>query len=466
MTWLLVISILIVLVLISTLLSAAESALSELPRSELSDLADDHPKNRFLPGIAQNAEGHEHSVKFARAGSETIATALLAVWLTDRMDGPWLALLITAIVMLLVHFLLSGSSARSIGHAHPQATLRAVSWLVRGVRVITGILADLLTAIGDSVTPSRTARSGSLSSEEQLLSMVDEATEDDVLQEEDRELIHSIFDFSDRLVREVMVARTDMVTIDAETTLNEALTELLDAGFSRAPIVGRDSDDIRGVAYQKDLSREILRGSAPAQGTVATLARPATFVPESLNASELLRRMQRESTHFAIVIDEYGGVAGLVTIEDLIEELVGEISDEHDRDTDDVELLPDGRMRVSSRMSTSDLGELLDIEIDDEDVDSVGGLVSKELGKIPKLGDRVVVHGLELTADRVGRRHRVTEISVRMLGENEDKDAWPGGLEDSLTRVLDDREESPHGRLYSQRQQQHHRNQSIAEDTQ
>lgn len=439
MTWFLVISILVVVVLISTLLSAAEAALTELPRAEISDLADERSNNRFLPGIARNPEGHEHSVKFTRAGTETIATALLAVWLTEQIDRPWLALAITAVVMLVSHFLLSGSSAKSIGRAYPHLTVGALAALIRASRVLTGLVADLLTAIGDSVTPNRRSRSGSLSSEEQLLSMVDEAAEDDVLEEEDRELIHSIFDFSDRLVREVMVARTDMQTVDADASVSEALTELLEAGISRAPIIGRDSDDVRGIAYQKDLARELLRGNPIVSPSVSTVARPATFVPESLGASDLLRRMQRESTHFAIVIDEYGGVAGLVTFEDLIEELVGEISDEHDRDTDEIELLADGGMRVSSRMSTTELGELFDIEIDDEDVDSVGGLLSKELGKIPVLGDRVTVGELELVADRVGRRHRVTEVTVRLVGSPSKPDTLAGPLEDSLTGVLDDR---------------------------
>ncbi|MDJ1369820.1 hemolysin family protein [Gulosibacter molinativorax] len=444
MTWFLVISILIVLVLISTLLAAAQAALAQLPRADIAELSEERPGNRFLMGIAANPEGHEHAVTFTRAGTETLATALLAVWFTDRSGQPWIAFAVTAVVMLVVHFLLSGSSAKSIGRAHPQKTVSALSWLIRAARVLTGVIADLLTAIGDSVTPNPTPRSGSLSSEEQLLSMVDEAAEDEVLEDEDRELIHSVFDFSDRLVREVMVARTDMHTVDADSTVAQALGELLDDGISRAPIIGRDSDDVRGVAYQKDLSREMLHGGTRGAGTVLTVARPATFVPESLGASELLRRMQRESTHFAIVIDEYGGVAGLVTFEDLIEELVGEINDEHDRDTEEIELLASGAMRVSSRMSTSELGELFDIEIDDEDVDSVGGLMSKALGKIPVLGDRVVVDGLELTADRVGRRHRVTEVSVRFIGTRESGSGLSAPLQDSLTGVLDDRTSKLH----------------------
>lgn len=438
------ISIIVVLVLISTLLSAAEAALAELPRSEVTELAEDRPKNRFLGGISRNYEGHEHSVKFTRAGTETLATALLAVWLSETMGSLWLAFVVTAAVMLVVHFLLSGSSARSMGRAHPHATVSALSWLIRATRVTIGLVADLLMAVGDSVTPNRMSRSGSLSSEEQLLSMVDEAAEDEVLEEEDRELIHSIFDFSARLVREVMVARTDMHSVDAESNVAEALEQLLDGGISRAPIIGRDSDDVRGVAYQKDLAREMLRSGPHGNALVTSVARPATFVPESLAASDLLRRMQRESTHFAIVIDEYGGVAGLVTFEDLIEELVGEISDEHDRDTEEIELLADGGMRVSSRMSTTELGELFDIEIDDEDVDSVGGLLAKALGKIPVLGDRALVERLELVADRVGRRHRVTEISVRFIGEIQRNDALHTPLEDSLTGVLDDRSESHH----------------------
>lgn len=440
MTWLLVVSITAVLVLVSAVFAAGQAALTELARSDLEDLAEQNPRKRSLLAIANNPDGHEDAMAFARVASETVATALVAVWLTRNLDQAWLALLIAASVMLFVRFLLSGAIAVPIGRSRPQATLRMIGWLARGARLTIGPVADLFVAIGDSMTPTRAGRAGTLASEEQLLSMVDEATEDEVLDEEDRELIHSIFAFSDRLVREVMVARTDMVTVDASATLSEALYGLLDAGFSRAPIVGRDSDDVRGIVYQKDLARVLLGGTLPNTSTVESVSRPATFIPESLGASELLRRMQRESTHFAIVIDEYGGVAGLATIEDLIEELVGEISDEHDRATEEVELLDDGGMRLSSRMSTSELGELFDIELDEEDVDSVGGLLAKELGKIPVLGDRAVVQGLELTADRVGRRHRVTEITVRVVGSPEDRMRLPGPLRDSLTGVLDDRD--------------------------
>lgn len=442
MSWLLAVGIAVALVLVSAVLAAIEAALAELPRSDVAELAEDHPDNRFLPGIAANPEGHQQAAAFTRAGTEAVATALLAVWLTQVLAEPWLALVITAAVMLLVHVLLTGSTAKSVARAHPRETLRPLAWFVRLTRVLTSPVADLLTTIGDSFTPGRHSRQGAFSSEEQLLSMVDEATEDEVLDEEDRELIHSIFDFSDRLVREVMVARTDMITIDAQAPLADALRELLEFGISRAPITGRDSDDIRGILYQKDLARELMRrgGEQPSLVNRAeSLARPATFVPESLRANELLRRMQRESTHFAIVVDEYGGVAGLVTIEDLIEQLVGEISDEHDRATDDIELLADGGMRISSRMSTSDLGELFDLELEEEDVDTVGGLLGKELGKIPVLGDRAVVQGLEITADRVGRRHHVTEVTVRLVGGVAQAPRGGGALTDSLTGVLEDR---------------------------
>jgi CBS domain containing-hemolysin-like protein len=385
-----------------------------LSRGDVIDEAEGLARPERLLRISENMSGHREATGFARISAETLATVLISVWLTSIVSEAWLAFLIAAIVMLAAHILFTGSAPRSIGRTHPKQTLRYLGWLARACRVTIGPVSDLLGALGDIVTPSSGHRGATVSSEEQLLSMVDAAAEQEVLDEDDRELIHSVFDFSDRLVREVMVARTDMITVDADATASEALGELLKVGISRAPIVGRDSDDIRGIAYQKDLARHVLEHPTSTL-TAEGVARPATFVPESLAADELLRRMQRESNHFAMVVDEYGGIAGLVTLDDLIEELVGEISDEFDRASDEYELLSDGSLVVSSRMGLSDLGELLDLELENEDVDSVGGLLTMALERIPQLGDQAVVGRLSLLADRVGRRHRVTRIQVRVV---------------------------------------------------
>ena len=441
MIWLAVVVAVVALVLVAALVAAAEAALGVLSRAELEELAREARRSTALHRIGADAEAHASALSFARIGLETIAAVLVALALSRTFESAWLAFVVAVAVMLVVGFVLIGSSPRSIGRAHPRGTVRALAGLVRGVRIVLGPVADLLVSIGDAVTPGRPARSDSLTSEEQLLSLVDEAAELEVLDEEDRELIHSVIVFGDRYVRELMVARTDMLSVDAERTVQEALRELLDAGISRAPVIGRDADDVRGVVYQKDLARALLVAGADPGAPVTGFARPAEFVPESMPADALLRRMRRETTHLAIVVDEYGGVAGLATIEDLLEELVGDIADEYDRNSAAVELVDDGSLRVPSRAPTGELGELFDIEIDDDDVDSVGGLLAKRLGKVPEAGDSVITHGLELVAERVGRRGRVTTVRVRPVAATARRhEDYGGPLPDSLEHALDDRD--------------------------
>jgi CBS domain containing-hemolysin-like protein len=247
-----------------------------------------------------------------------------------------------------------------------------------------------------------------------LLSIVDEATELDVLEEGDRELIHSIFEFNDTVVREVMIPRTDMVTIDAGASIGTAMSLFLNKGVSRIPVIDDDVDDVKGVLYLRDVAKLTFERPLDADSvTVVQIARPALFVPESKKADTLLRQMQAESNHLAMVVDEYGGIAGLVSLEDLIEELVGDISDEYDHEVALVESVGQGRFRVSARLPVDELGELFGIELDDDDVDSVGGLLSKALGRLPIAGSRVSTSGLVLTAERTeGRRKRLSTVLV------------------------------------------------------
>src|SRR5690606_22128335 len=213
-------------------------------------------------------------------------------------------------------------------------------------------------------------------------------TELDVLEEEDRELIHSIFEFNETVVREVMVPRTDMITIDGTASPEVTMAKFLATGVSRMPVIGDDIDQVLGIVYLKDLARELHERTLDATAvTAADLARPASFAPESQKADSLLRQMQLQSNHLAMVVDEYGGIAGLVTLEDLIEELVGEISDEYDRAAPEVEPLGGGVYRVAARMSIDELGDLFGLELEDDEVDSVGGLLTKAVGRLPVVGD-------------------------------------------------------------------------------
>jgi Mg2+/Co2+ transporter CorC len=234
-------------------------------------------------------------------------------------------------------------------------------------------------------------------------------------EEFEQDLIDSVEEFGETIVREIMVPRVDMATIRDDATLTAAMEFFLKSGFSRLPIVGKTVDEVTGILYLKDLARILHEGDKKsAKRLVSEVSRKVVFTPESLAVEDLLQQMQSNATHIAIVIDEYGGVAGLVTLEDVIEELVGEIADEYDEGEDDLVELEDGGYRVAARYSLIDLGELFEIELDDEDVDSVGGLLAKELGRLPMRDDEITFSGLTFKADRIeGRRKRLVSVVVQ-----------------------------------------------------
>lgn len=267
-----------------------------------------------------------------------------------------------------------------------------------GLRVLK-ILAPIIKSINILFTP---------------LSLPTEETEDF-----EAELIESVEELSETTAREIMVPRIDMATVTAEETLDESMTVFFRHGFSRLPVIGKNLDDIRGVLYIKDVAKLIHENpSKAASETAVGIAREAIFVPESKPVDDLLQELQRSSTHIALIVDEYGGVAGLATMEDVIEEIVGNISDEYDNDLPEIETLKDNWVRVSARLSLFDLGEHFDIELEDEDVDSVGGLLAKELGRLPGLNDQIQFSGLMIKAERIeGRRKRVITALVRMTDE-------------------------------------------------
>jgi CBS domain containing-hemolysin-like protein len=254
--------------------------------------------------------------------------------------------------------------------------------------------------------------------------MVDEAASHDLIEEDDRELIHSVFEFTDTYVREVMVPRTDMITLDAAASIRDALALFLDRGVSRIPVADDEADDIVGVLYLKDLVQFGFDERAGWRDAPASrIARPPVFVPESMRAETLLQQMKRDAVHVCIVVDEYGGVAGLVTLEDIIEELVGEIADEYDPRTTEATELEPGKYRVSARMPVEDVGELFDIELDDEDVDSIGGLLGKVLGRVPQPGASVEYEGLVLTGGTSrGRGRGIATVFIEKAPERNETD--------------------------------------------
>ena len=403
----------VLLVVLGGLLAAADAALSVVSRTDLVEMALSSRSRTSLLAISNDVGTHLNAINFMRVVSETTAAVLVSLTFAYAFGEWWLALLFSALIMTAVSFVLVGSSPRSVGRAHSRGILVFSAPVVRGVRIALGPIANALVAIGNRVTPGR-PKTATFSSEEQLLSMVDEATELDVLEEDDRELIHSIFEFNDTVVREVMIPRTDMVTIERDDTIAAAMSLFLSKGVSRIPVIGDDVDEVLGVLYLRDVARlSFEKPKAVSTTTAVDLARPALFVPESQKADDLLRVMQLESNHLAMVVDEYGGIAGLATLEDLIEELVGDISDEYDSAPDEYEELDDGSYRVSARLPIDALGDLFGIELDDEDVDSVGGLLTKAVGRLPVIGSTATVSGLILRAERTeGRRKQLVTVIV------------------------------------------------------
>lgn len=402
------------LVALGGLMAALDAAITSLPRSDIERISRSARFQKSLDAISRDTGAHLNAINFVRISFETTAAVLVTLALARLTPELWQALLLAALVMSAVSFVLVGVSPRSVGRAQAERLLRLAAPVARFVRVILGPLAGILVGLGNRVTPGR-VRPGGITTERELLSVVDEATEREVLEEDDRQLIHSVFEFGDTVVREVMVPRTDMYTVPADASIDEALTLFLRFGVSRMPVLVDDIDETDRVLYLRDVAEALARRLSDDTATVPSvseLARPAILVPESMNVDELLRLMQRNSIHLAMVVDEYGGVAGLVTLEDVIEELVGDISDEYDRaDQDVVELTP-GRYRVNSRVAVDELGELFGLDLDDDDVDTVGGLVVKALGRLAGRGDVVEAHGLRFEIEQLGRRKRLETVVV------------------------------------------------------
>ena len=422
----------LVLVAFGGLMASVDSALSVQSRTEIAVLARTSRFRGSLEAIAADIGAHLNAVNFVRLLAETTAAVLVTLAFESIFTDWWWSLILAALIMTGVSFVLVGASPRSVGRAHAAGILAFSAPLVHAARVLLGPVAAGLVALGNRVTPSR-ARSAPVSSEAQLLSIVDEATLLDVLEEDDRELIHSIFEFNETVVREVMIPRTDMVTLDTADSIRTAMTTFLGRGVSRIPVLDPAADDdVVGVLYLRDVARFGFERPLDAERvTVGEIVKPAAFVPESKKADTLLAQMQAESNHLAMVVDEYGGIAGLVTLEDLIEELVGDISDEYDRDVPLFEDLGDGRWRVSARLALDELGELFGLDLDDDDVDTVGGLVQKALGRLPETGSVAHSDGLVLTADRTeGRRKRLVTVVV-------ERDASLLEVEDAFAETAD-----------------------------
>jgi putative hemolysin len=419
-----VVLLIVVLVLLaaSALLALAETSLVRMSRAKALALVEDGRRGaKMLLRLTENPQGFLNPVLLLVLICQLVVATLVGI-LASNWFGAW-GVAAATVFEIVVIFVLGEAVPKNWAVHHPERaalfSAPLVSALVRfwPVRILSGALIGLANLL----IGQQGQYLGSHVTESELLAMADVALEGDVIETGERALIHSIIEFGDTVVREVMVPRPDMVTVGADETVEAVLERALEVGFSRLPAVEQQVDDVVGIAYTKDMIRTVRSGQGG--DAVRSHLRAAHFVPETKRVSDLMREMQAETFHLAVVVNEYGGTAGLVTLEDLIEELVGEIVDEFDVEEAPVERLDSGELRVSARLAVDEVNELIDASLPTGAWDTVGGLVFDLLGHVPIAGESVTVDGLRLVVDRVnGRRiERVRIVPVAVAASESDR---------------------------------------------
>ena len=407
------------LILIAAYMAASEAALMRVGRIRVRYLAEKK---------VRNAEKLEKLLKEPNLFLPELLLMALVVQLTSASLATWLTTKLThnAALGVTVGTAVITAMMFTFGELVPKAAAsqssERVSLFVAGpISVLSKILRPLAwvfewIAVGFLKIFRIEKLKGEMivTDEGEILTMVTAAEEHDVIEEEEKVMIHSVFEFGDTVAREVMVPRPDMVILPADATVEDALTLTMEYGFSRIPVFKDNVDNIVGLLYAKDLIERLREGQM--DHAVGDMVREPYFIPETKRLGELLRELQKRKVHMNIVVDEYGTVVGLVTIEDLLEEIVGEIFDEFDHEVKLVERLGLKKFRVDARTNMDDLNELLGFEIPHEDVDTVGGLVFKVLGKVPAPGDAFVYHGVSLKVEKV-RDHRISKVMLEIIGD-------------------------------------------------
>lgn len=405
----------VALIALGWLFAATEAALVRVSRVRVTELVHERRRGAVrLQQVLADAPRYLNLVLLLRVVCEVTATVLVTVVFAAWFGYTWQAFGYAAAVMVVVSYVAVGVSPRTIGRQHADVVALIGAGVIHPLTQVLGPLPKLLILLGNALTPGKGFREGPFTSEAELRDLVDLAEQRRVIEPGERQMIHSVFELGDTLVREVMVPRTDMVFIERSRTLRQGLSLALRSGFSRIPVVGENSDDVVGIAYLKDVVRRVYDyREGESVETIDTIMRPASYVPDSKPIDGLMREMQARQIHVAIVIDEYGGTAGLVTIEDILEEIVGEIADEYDQEEPRVERLPGGAVRVTARLPVEDLAELFDVELGADDVETVSGLLAGALGRVPIAGSTATVAGLKLTAESLtGRRNRIKAVLV------------------------------------------------------
>nr|WP_314141618.1 hemolysin family protein [uncultured Rhodococcus sp.] len=415
----------VLLVPLGGLFAAVDSALNTVSRARIDDMVkDERPGATGLVVVVGDRPRYVNLMVLLRILCEIGGTVLLAGGLTQLIDSTT-ALVISAVAMVLVSYVVIGVGPRTLGRQNAYSIALAAALPLRALGWLLGPISRLLILIGNAITPGKGFRNGPFASEIELRELVDMARERGVVADDERRMIQSVFELGDTSAREVMVPRPEMVWIESDKSAGQATSLAVRSGHSRIPVIGENVDDVVGVVYLKDLVQQTYYSTDGGRGVqVSELMRPAVFVPDSKALDSLLAEMQRDRNHMALLVDEYGGIAGLVTIEDVIEEIVGEIADEYDSDeVAPIEELDDGRYRLSSRLPLEDLGEIFGIDIESEEVDTVGGLLGYELGRVPLPGSQVITHGLLLRgeggADPKGRV-RIATVLVEKLEPDEE----------------------------------------------
>lgn len=395
---------------ISALLALAETSLVRMSRPKAKALVDDGRRGaKVLARLVENPQGFLNPVLLLVLICQLVVATMVGI-LASSWFGAW-GVVAATVFEIIVIFVLGEAVPKNWAVRHPEQAALLSAPVVAAligfwpIKLISGGLIGL----ADLLLGETSEHVEAVVTESELLAMADVALEGEVIETEERALIHSIITFGDTVVREVMVPRPDMVTVGLDDTLEVALERALEVGFSRLPAVEQKVDDVAGVVYMKDLIRAVREGRAAE--AVRDNLRGAHYVPETKGVADLMREMQAEKFHLSIVVDEYGGTAGLVTLEDLIEELVGDIVDEFDTEESPTELLPSGAVRVSARLTIDEANERIGVELPTGAWDTVGGLVFDLLGHVAEEGEIVEAAGLRLIVERVSGR-RIEQVLV------------------------------------------------------
>jgi CBS domain containing-hemolysin-like protein len=398
----------IVLICLGSVFAAIDAAISTVSMARVQEMVrDERPGAVRLAKIMTDRPRYINLVVLLRIVCEISATVLLAQFFYRAVSRDW-GLFIAAVVMVVVSFVVIGVGPRTRGRQNAYSIALASAFALQAISVLLTPISRVLVVLGNLLTPGRVFRNGPFASEIELREVVDLAQQLGVVADDERRMIQSVFELGDTPAREVMVPRTEMIWIESTESAAGAMSLAVRSGHSRIPVIGRNVDDIVGVVYLKDCVRQAYYTSTNGREIPVTeVMRPAVFVPDSKPLDDLLREMQRDRNHMTLLVDEYGAIAGLVTIEDILEEIVGEIADEYDgAEVAPVEDLGDNRFRVSARLPIEDVGELYGVKFEEDlDVDTVGGLLALELGRVPLPGSEVVSHGLRLHAEG-GSDHR------------------------------------------------------------